>query len=325
MGKITSSRTARRQTANGAGTPIEKRLAEARRKLIETRNRLIHAPRGAKRSRALSPAIRASPPPQRARPVPHGLLLPVSLVRDAKRSTFDLKLRDDGIATNQALQERLRGDFGLALPEVVKSEDWQPSSYFDAVANAVAAKRRWSIDANAIELGFYSFAKQLMMRDLEPGNWPDNALAAHPLLRRLLGEGFATEPPIPPEAARLDEVLKPADLIHVVAADSSQTRIVEAVRAGHNLVVQGPPGTGKSQTITNIIAAAVHDGQTVLFIAEKVAALNAVYDRLDKSGLDDICLELHSWAANKRLVAERLDRTLLAAVDHLRRTRRQGN
>jgi primosomal protein N' len=63
---------------------------------------------------------------------------------------------------------------------------------------------------------------------------------------------------------------------HVVDADSSQTRVIEAVRAGHNLVVQGPPGTGKSQTITNIIAAAVHDGQTVLFIAEKMAALNAV-------------------------------------------------
>src|ERR1700730_9383635 len=57
MGKVNSSRTARKQTANGrAGTPIEKLLAEARLKLIETgtRNRLIHTPRGAKRSRALA-------------------------------------------------------------------------------------------------------------------------------------------------------------------------------------------------------------------------------------------------------------------------------
>jgi Protein of unknown function (DUF4011) len=408
MGEVTSSRTATRQTANGrAGTAIEKLLAEARRKLIETgtRNRLIHTPRGAKRSRALTITgnasndvfvnlVRENKPlrvlaaqeiadmqrdaatPETPRLVtprtsdPNGLqtsllpgllhkrlhdmqrdaktaeeergvnilflalgflrwyedeesgvprdapliLLPVSLVRDAKRSTFDLKLREDDIATNQALQERLRGDFGLALPDVAETDDWQPSSYFDAVANAVAAKRRWSIDANAIELGFYSFSKLLMMRDLEPGNWPDNALVAHPLLRGLLGEGFAAEPPVPPEAARLDEILNPADLIHVVDADSSQTRVIETVRAGHNLVVQGPPGTGKSQTITNIIAAAVHDGQTVLFVAEKMAALNVVYDRLEKVGLDDICLELHSRAANKRLVAERLDRTLQAAA-----------
>ncbi|MGH6936634.1 MAG: DUF4011 domain-containing protein, partial [Methylocella sp.] len=242
------------------------------------------------------------------------ILLPVSLARDAKRSTFDLKLREDDIVTNLALHERLRRDFGLALPDFGKTEDWQPSSYFDAVANAVAAKRRWSIEANAIELGFYSFSKQIMMRDLEPGNWPDNALVSHPLVRGILGEGLAAKLPVLPKARRLDELLNPADLVHVVEADSSQTRVLEAVRAGHSLVVQGPPGTGKSQTITNIIAAAVHDGQTVLFVAEKLATLKIVYDWLDKVGLDDICLELHSRAANKRKVAERLDRTLQAAA-----------
>ncbi|MDQ6704118.1 MAG: DUF3320 domain-containing protein [Pseudomonadota bacterium] len=242
------------------------------------------------------------------------ILLPVSLVRDAKRSTFDLKLREDDIVANQALQKRLCGDFGIALPDVPETEDWQPSSYFDTIANAVAAKRRWSIEANAIELGFYSCSKLLMMRDLEPGNWPDNALVSHPLLRRLLIEGFAAEPPVLPGDARLDEILSPIDLIHVADADSSQTRIIETVRAGRNLVVQGPPGTGKSQMIMNIIAAAVHDGQSVLFVAEKMAALNVVHARLRARGLDDICLELHSQAASKRKVAERLDRTLQAAT-----------
>lgn len=243
------------------------------------------------------------------------ILVPVSLIRDAKRSTFDVKRREDDIATNQALQERLRGDFGLALPDIPENDDWLPSDYFDAVITAMAAKRRWSIDANAIELGFYSFSKLLMVRDLEPGNWPNNILASHPLLHRLLSEGFAAEPPILPEAAKLDDILNPAGLVHVVDADASQTRVIETVRAGRNLVVQGPPGTGKSQTITNIIAAAVHDGQSVLFVAEKMAALTVVHERLRAAGLDDICLELHSQAASKRLVAERLDRTLQAASD----------
>jgi hypothetical protein len=59
----------------------------------------------------------------------------------------------------------------------------------------------------------------------------------------------------------------------------------------------------------------VHDGQTVLFAAGKMAALNVVYDRLRKVGLDDVCLELLSRpAASKRLVAERLNRTLQAAA-----------
>jgi Protein of unknown function (DUF4011) len=106
------------------------------------------------------------------------ILLPVSLIRDAKRSAFDLKLREDDIATNQALQERLRGDFGLTLPDILETDDWLPSDYFDAIITAIAAKRRWSIDANAIE-SFYSFSKLLMVHDLEPGNgqtthWPRN-------------------------------------------------------------------------------------------------------------------------------------------------------
>ena len=77
-------------------------------------------------------------------------------------------------------------------------------------------------------------------------------------------------------------------------------------------MVQGPPGTGKSQTITNIIAAAVHDGRRVLFMAEKMAALSVVRNRLERTGLGDVCVELHSRSANKRALAQELGRTLSA-------------
>ena len=100
------------------------------------------------------------------------ILLPVSLVRDGKRSTFDLAFRDDDIASNQALQERLRGDFGISLPDVPETDSWLPSAYFSAVAASISSKRRWSIDADGVELGFYSSSKFLIMRDLEPANWP---------------------------------------------------------------------------------------------------------------------------------------------------------
>ena len=117
-------------------------------------------------------------------------------------------------------------------------------------------------------------------------------------------EGFAAEPPVLPEAARLDEILNPADLIHVVDADSSQTRVIETVRAGRNLVVHGPPGTGKSQTITNIIAAAVHDGKR-FFRRRENGGPQRCLRPAGQGGLDDICLELHSRAANKRLLPDR--------------------
>jgi hypothetical protein len=84
---------------------------------------------------------------------------------------------------------------------------------------------------------------------------------------------------------RLDEIFSPADLIHVVDADASQTLVIETVKREADLVVQGPPGTGKSQTITNMIAGAVNDGKRVLFLSEKMAALDVVYKRLQDVGL----------------------------------------
>jgi hypothetical protein len=50
-----------------------------------------------------------------------------------------------------------------------------------------------------------------------------------------------------------------------------------------------------------------------LFLAEKMAALSVVHDRLVKVGLRDVCLELHSRGANKKSVLGELARTLSQA------------
>ena len=143
--------------------------------------------------------------------------------------------------------------FGITLPELPESEDWFPSEYFAAVRETISTKARWSVDPDGVELGFYSFSKLLMIRDLEPAAWGEKSIVDHPLLRGL-AEGFSEEPSPFPEDAPLDKLFAPSDLIQVVDADSSQTIVIETIRKGRNLVVQGPPGTGKSQTITNIIA-----------------------------------------------------------------------
>ena len=97
--------------------------------------------------------------------------------------------------------------------------------------------------------------------------------------------------------------------LHVLDSDSSQTLTAVDVKNGRNLVVQGPPGTGKSQTITNLIAEAICDGKKVLFVAEKMAALDVVKRRLDEARIGDACLELHSHKASKGAIVEELKRT----------------
>ncbi|TPN49495.1 DUF3320 domain-containing protein [Mesorhizobium sp. B1-1-9] len=242
------------------------------------------------------------------------VLLPVQLVRNERTSTFDILSRDDDITTNLPLQERLRQDFGIVMPEIEEAEGWSPSQYFALVAEAVSAQSGWSIDADGMQIGFFSFAKLLMHRDLDQANWPDGTLADNDLLAGLLADGFEADTPLFGPEDKLDDRLDPAQIIQVIDADASQTKVIEEVRRGASLVVQGPPGTGKSQTITNIIAAAAHDGKSVLFVAEKMAALSVVHDRLVKAGLRDICLELHSRTANKKALAQELGRTLMASA-----------
>ena len=243
------------------------------------------------------------------------ILLPVELIRDERRATYNLKARDADIVTNMPLQERLREDFGLVLPEIEEDEAFDPQSYFEEIQTRIEGRARWEIDRDGMQLGFFSFSKLLMMRDLEPEHWPDGAFDDHPILSGLLAGGFPQASPLFAPQEKLDPVLDPDQLLHVVPADASQTRVIEEVRAGRNLVVQGPPGTGKSQTIANIIAGAAHDGKRVLFVAEKMAALSVVHDRLQKVGLGDLCLEVHSRAANKKAFLQELARTLAAGSE----------
>ncbi len=247
------------------------------------------------------------------------ILVPVRLERASPLERFRLWFAEEEIATNLSLAEKLRQDFSLRLPEIDPAERLDPAAYFRQVGEAVAPERRFQVHADDIVLGLFSFSKLLMYRDLDPATWPAEApLAQRPLLRALLADGFRDQTVDPaPDDRLLDDRLSPRELLHVLDVDASQTVALEAARAGQNLIIQGPPGTGKSQTIANLIAAAVHAGRTVLFVAQKVAALEVVKRRLDQIGLGEACQELHSRRANKRALLEELERTLQLGAPRL--------
>ncbi|MCW2247705.1 very-short-patch-repair endonuclease [Azospirillum fermentarium] len=237
------------------------------------------------------------------------LLVPVNLERGTAAEKFRLRWTQEDVAGNLSLEAFLDRVHGLTLPDPGEGDDIDPAAYFAEVAACVAGKPGWSVRPDDMVLGFFSFAKFMMYRDLDPETWPASAcFTDQPLVKSLLGDGFEEAGLLPDDTA-VDPLVGPVEMLHVVDADSSQTLAIHEVRRGRNLVIQGPPGTGKSQTIANIIASAVADGKTVLFVAEKMAALDVVKRRLDTVGIGDICLELHSNKANKRLVLEELKRT----------------
>jgi very-short-patch-repair endonuclease len=238
------------------------------------------------------------------------LLIPVSLERGNAGEKFKLRARPEEFASNLSLEAYLDRAHGIRLPAFEAVDGFDPISYMDGVGDAVAAKPDWTIQHDEIAIGFFSFAKFLMYRDLDPAIWPAHArINERPLIRSLLAEGFQTSDGMIPEDANIDPFIPPAQMLHIVDADSSQALAVHEVRRGRDMVIQGPPGTGKSQTIANIIASAVADGKTVLFVAEKMAALEVVKRRLDATGVGDACLELHSNKANKRALLDELRRT----------------
>ena len=237
------------------------------------------------------------------------ILLPVDLVREGARSRFKLVFRDQDLEPNNSLRMMLSSDFDVTLPGYPEREGWLPSEYFAQVRDAVSSRTRWSVADDAMELGFFSFAKFLMWRDLAPESLAGTAESG--LLEHLLLGGVDAGGSVVSANENLDRRFPdPRDLCHVLDADSSQAQVIAAARDGRNLVVQGPPGTGKSQTIANIIASSIMDGKRVLFVAEKRAALDVVFARLEQCGLAPLCLELHSHKANRRAVYEDLKRTL---------------
>jgi Protein of unknown function (DUF4011) len=238
--------------------------------------------------------------------------VPVSLVRvSVDRATglyqYDLTWNGEEITDNLSLREKLRQDFGIQLPDF--DEDRGLDDYLKCVAELIERKPGWKVHRQ-ITLTILSFAKMLIVKDLDPVNWPNgstqSALNEHPILQ-LIFEG--REPPNADFGAGGEYVVddeQQTDIPLIYDADSSQHRALIDALNGRHLVINGPPGTGKSQTITNFIAAAMVQGKKILFVSEKLAALEVVKNRLDMAGLGKFCLELHSNRTQKKKFIEDL-------------------
>jgi len=238
------------------------------------------------------------------------VLVPVELVRTKVREAYRLKWTGEDVGTNLSLQERLV-EAGVALPDfVVPEECGELQRYFEAVSQSVEGRSGWAVKDD-VYLGFFSFTKFVMYKDLDPAGWPEgDGPSSHPLIRALFQPEHDQDPGELFPEEEVDERISWSNIYHVMNADPSQIAAIEDVKAGLNLVVEGPPGTGKSQTIANMVGELLVRGKSVLFVSEKMAALEVVKQRLDRVGLGEFCLELHSRKSRKRDVLAELERCL---------------
>lgn len=234
---------------------------------------------------------------------------PVDLERVLEQGEYRYFIRptNGDIEVNVALAELLRRELALELPAWnVADDDESPlESYFSAVETIIKKRPEWAV-RRYVTVGLFTFSTLVMYKDLEQQKWSaiDCALEKHDLLRTLVagaevrGARFADD-------YEIDQI-KDSDVLLATDADTSQHSAIVDVLKGKSCVIQGPPGTGKSQTITNMIAAALSAGKSVLFVAEKMAALEVVAKRLRAVRLEQFCLELHSTKTSKSAVLSSL-------------------
>ena len=245
------------------------------------------------------------------------VLTPVDIIRKSSSKGYAIRLRDEEPMLNETLLELLKEDFNL----IIEGLDTLPKDdsglyldgIFEIIRNAISDRPQWSLVENCV-IGNFSFAQFIMWNDIH--THPE-FLQNHKIVRSLIENEVKVEPK--PEQNVSDSTgngdssdlaSSPDDRIFLpVPVDGSQLQAVK-MSLKDSFVLHGPPGTGKSQTITAMISNAMAHGKSVLFVAEKQAALDVVQRNLTAIGLDPFCMELYSAKSTKKHMLTQLNTVL---------------
>ncbi len=237
------------------------------------------------------------------------LLMPVEIIKKSAQRGFIIRTREEETMMNITLLEMLRQDFGISiggLDNLPKDESGVDArAVFNIIRQAIMTNKRWDVEEQ-IFLGIFSFSKFIMWNDIHQNT---EQLSKNKIVSSLISGKIEWNIPDNDNSGDFDDLHHPATIVLPISADSSQLEAITESVKDQSFVLHGPPGTGKSQTITNIISNALYNGKKILFVAEKMAALSVVRDRLEKIGVGPFCLELHSNKSKKSAVLEQLKRT----------------
>ncbi|MGC5776650.1 DUF4011 domain-containing protein [Paenibacillus pabuli] len=241
------------------------------------------------------------------------LLVPATLKRTSANDPFTLGQFEGEIVINPFLTHMLREQHGINLPELGEDpSDLNVKDLWTEVLGLIANLDDWSVEEE-VYLSLFSFNKLVMYKDMETYK---DLIESHPLIKEIAGvsdeesKKQTFDHTRVPDENTMDREVSSQEIFNILDADSSQQQAILAAKNTMSFVLQGPPGTGKSQTISNIIAENLANNKKVLFVSEKMAALNVVKTRLENEGLGDFCLEMHSQKANKRQVLDELNRVI---------------
>ena len=244
------------------------------------------------------------------------ILIPVTASPlDAARWDFEIELGGDP-HLNPVLAHVFRTELGIDVSDVDETlADRPPSSFSELTNMFTQLAAQWTqvrgirVEPRVV-LGNFLYTNMPMVADLDNNV---EAFAESDLVASIAGVEEARQALadriVDPDLNKPD-LDPPESEFLVLDADASQHRAINRVLGGASEVIWGPPGTGKSQTIANLIACLAAMGRRVLFVAEKRAAIDVVFDRLEKSGLAGLMMDVHGGIKSKREFARSMDESM---------------
>ncbi|WP_439474167.1 AAA domain-containing protein [Algoriphagus formosus] len=110
--------------------------------------------------------------------------------------------------------------------------------------------------------------------------------------------------------------IREENLFPVFPLDASQESALIKVRQGKSLVIQGPPGTGKSQLIANLVSDYIARGKKALVVSQKRAALDVVFERLEKAGFGSFLGLVHDFRGDQKALFEKIKNQIESIEDY---------
>lgn len=231
------------------------------------------------------------------------ILIPIEIIRKSASKGYTMRMRDEDAQINITLLEFLKQNFDIEItglnPIPTDEHGLDMNKIFAIIRHNILDETMWDV----VEAGFignFSFSQFVIWNDIHnKTDFLDQNKIVHSLMNGVIDWDCTI-----PNSVETDQAYLP------IIVDDSQLRAINMAANDVSFVLHGPPGTGKSQTITAMIANALAKGKTVLFVAEKMAALQVVQKRLQALGIGDFCLELHSNKATKKSVLDQLKHVL---------------
>lgn len=234
------------------------------------------------------------------------LLRPVTVAPHPGEPDIDLGL-EPSLEVNPLLAVALRAR-GALLDPVALARDAFGTSGFDP---RPALDRLRGLGETLLEgfdlddrllVGTFVHPEQSLVDDLD-----DLAplLTEHEVVAALAGDersATALAHPLPPRPSgdRTPDEEGVGDL------DPAQLHVLEALGAGHHLLVDAPPGSDVAGTVAAVVADATAAGRTVLYVAGHRRAAEAVTERLRTLGLDDVVLDVAPRSGWREQAGQRL-------------------